>query len=104
MSRENYRLDCLSQLEAESIFIIREAISEFKNPAMLYSMGKDSSVMVRLAKKAFYPDRIPFPIVHIDTGYKFKEMIKFRDDFAKKMNVKLIIERNKEMIAKGIHP
>ncbi len=69
----------LKQLESESIHIIREVAAEFKNPVMLYSIGKDSSVMVRLAQKAFYPAKIPFPLMHIDTGFKFKEMTDFRD-------------------------
>ncbi len=69
----------LKQLESESIHIIREVAAEFKNPVMLYSIGKDSSVMVRLAQKAFYPGKIPFPLMHIDTGFKFTEMIEFRD-------------------------
>ena len=77
----SFSLSYLSQLEAESIDIMREVAAEFKNPAMLYSVGKDSSVMVRLAQKAFYPGRIPFPLMHVDTGYKFPEMYKFRDEF-----------------------
>ena len=73
----------LHSLEAESIHILREVVAEFQNPVMLYSIGKDSSVMVRLAQKAFYPASIPFPLLHIDTTYKFREMIEFRDRFVK---------------------
>src|SRR5215469_4854086 len=77
------RRDHLKMLEAESIFILREAAAEFAHPAMLYSIGKDSSVMLRLAQKAFYPGKIPFPLLHVDTSYKFPEMIEFRDWYAK---------------------
>jgi len=100
----SYRMPHLKALEAESIFIIREVVATFKNPVMLYSVGKDSSVMVRLAQKAFYPGNIPFPLMHVDTGYKFPEMYEFRDDFCEKIGVRLIIERNEEWIAKGCHP
>jgi sulfate adenylyltransferase subunit 2 len=75
----NGRLNHLRALEAESIYILREAAAEFARPVMLYSIGKDSSVMLRLAQKAFYPGKIPFPLLHIDTSYKFPEMIEFRD-------------------------
>ncbi len=94
----------LKQLEAESIYIFREVVAEFKNPVMLYSVGKDSSVMVRLAQKAFYPGKLPFPLMHVDTGYKFPEMYDFRDKFVKSIDAKLIIERNEEWIKKGAHP
>src|SRR5271170_3049977 len=77
------RLDHLKALEAESIYIMREAAAEFARPVMLYSIGKDSSVMLRLAQKAFYPGKIPFPLLHIDTSYKFPEMIQFRDWYAR---------------------
>jgi len=100
----SFSLSYLSQLEAESIDIMREVAAEFKNPVMLYSVGKDSSVMVRLAQKAFYPGRIPFPLMHVDTGYKFPEMYKFRDEFCKKIDVTLIVEKNEEWIARGCHP
>src|ERR1700740_3296255 len=80
----------LRRLEAESIHIIREVAAEFANPVMLYSIGKDSSCMVRLAQKAFHPGRIPFPLLHIDTTYKFREMIEFRDEFTKSIGAKLI--------------
>lgn len=99
-----YHQSHLKQLEAESIYIIRETVAEFKNPVMLYSIGKDSSVMLRLALKSFYPGKIPFPLMHIDTGYKFPEMYKFRYYYTKKINAKLIIERNEEWITKGAHP
>ena len=80
----------LRELENESIFILREVVAEFNNPVMLYSVGKDSSVMLHLAQKAFYPAKIPFPLLHIDTGYKFREMYEFRDTFTKEIGVKLI--------------
>src|SRR5213595_2975442 len=73
----------LQALEAESIYIIREVVAQFRNPVLLYSIGKDSSVLVHLARKAFYPGPIPFPFLHVDTGYKFPEMIKFREEFTK---------------------
>jgi sulfate adenylyltransferase subunit 2 len=97
-------LSYLEQLESESIHIIREVAAEFKNPVMLYSVGKDSSVMVRLAQKAFFPGPFPFPLMHIDTGYKFPEMYAFRDAFCRKINARLIVERNEAWIAKGCHP
>lgn len=100
----SYSLSYLRQLESESIQIMREVASEFKNPVMLYSVGKDSSVMVRLAQKAFFPGKIPFPLMHVDTGYKFPEMYEFRDRFCKKIGVNLIVERNEEWIGKGCHP
>ena len=81
--KEEYKLSHLKELEAESIHIIREVAAEFENPVMLYSIGKDSSVMVRLAEKAFAPGKVPFPLMHIDSKWKFKEMIQFRDEYAK---------------------
>ena len=99
-----HRLSYLKQLEAESIHIIREVAAEFKNPVMLYSVGKDSSVMVHLARKAFFPGKIPFPFMHIDTGYKFQEMYDFRDAFIKKIGARLIIERNEDAIANNMNP
>lgn len=99
-----YRLSHLKQLEAESIYIIREVAAEFKNPVMLYSVGKDSGAMVRLAEKAFYPGKIPFPLMHIDTGYKFKEMYEFRDWFTASIGAKLIVERNETAIAGKMNP
>lgn len=101
---EIYKLSHLDMLESESIHIIREVASEFKNPVMLYSIGKDSSTLVRLAKKAFYPGEIPFPVMHIDTGYKFTEMTKFRDYIAKKLSIRLIVHRNETYIDEGMHP
>jgi sulfate adenylyltransferase subunit 2 len=94
----------LRQLESESIHIMREVAAEFKNPVMLYSVGKDSSVMVRLAQKAFYPSKFPFPLMHIDTGYKFPEMYKFREEFCRNIGAELIVERNETLIAQGCHP
>jgi sulfate adenylyltransferase subunit 2 len=94
----------LRALEAESIHIIREVAAEFQKPVMLYSIGKDSSVMVRLAQKAFHPGRIPFPFLHIDTTYKFQEMIEFRDKFCAELGVKLIVHTNKKAIADGANP
>src|SRR3954463_4286264 len=90
------RLSHLRQLEAESIHIIREVAAEFDNPVMLYSIGKDSSVMVQLARKAFHPGKLPFPLLHIDTTWKFKEMISFRDKFVKDNGLNLIVHTNKE--------
>ncbi len=101
---DNFSFSYLKQLESEAIHIIREVAAEFKNPVMLYSVGKDSGVMVRLAQKAFYPGKIPFPLMHIDTGYKFPEMIEFRDRFVKENGFRLIVESNEEWIAKGTHP
>ena len=83
---ETYNLTHLKALEAEAIHIIREVAAEFRNPVMLYSIGKDSSVMVRLAEKAFYPGRVPFPLMHIDSKWKFREMIEFRDRYAAEHN------------------
>ncbi len=77
----SYGMSYLKQLESESIYILREVAAEFENPVLLYSVGKDSSVMVRLALKAFYPGKIPFPLMHVDTGFKFPEMYAFRDAF-----------------------
>jgi len=100
----SFNLSFLRQLESESIHIMREVAAEFKNPVMLYSAGKDSSVMVRLARKAFHPGKFPFPLMHIDTGYKFPEMYKFRDDFCRKIGAELIVERNEKLIAEKCHP
>lgn len=90
-----YSLSHLKELEAEAIHIIREVAAEFENPVMLYSIGKDSSVMVRLAEKAFYPGKVPFPLMHIDSKWKFKEMINFRDSYAKENGWNLIVHYNK---------
>jgi len=94
----------LRLLEAESIHILREVATEFQRPVMLYSIGKDSSVMVRLAQKAFYPGRIPFPLLHIDTTYKFREMIEFRDRFCAEIGAKLIVHTNRAAIDAGASP
>ena len=94
----------LRALEAESIFIMREVAAEFQRPVMLYSIGKDSSVMVRLAQKAFHPGKIPFPLLHIDTTYKFREMIEFRDRFTREIGAKLIVHINQKAIAEGANP
>ena len=102
MSR--YNLTHLDQLEAESIHIIREVVAEFDRPVMLYSVGKDSSVMVRLAQKAFPSGRMPFPLLHVDTGYKFQEMYDFRDRFVKDIGAELDVYRNEEAIAGGANP
>ncbi|MEP3350735.1 MAG: sulfate adenylyltransferase subunit CysD [Marinomonas sp.] len=98
------RLTHLKQLEAESIHIIREVAAEFDNPVMLYSIGKDSAVMLHLAMKAFYPGKPPFPLMHVDTGWKFKEMIKFRDELVAKLGLELIVHQNQEGIDQGIGP
>src|SRR5690242_5171799 len=94
----------LSGLEAEAIEIIRESAAEFKNPVMLYSIGKDSSVMLHLAIKAFAPARLPFPVLHVDTTWKFCEMIAFRDETAKRLGLELIVYTNTEGLAQGISP
>src|SRR5262245_55135401 len=93
------RLDHLRSLEAYSIHIFREVVAEFERPVMLYSIGKDSSVLLRLAQKAFYPGPIPFPLLHIDTTYKFREMIQFRDEMARAVGARLIVHTNEEAIA-----
>jgi sulfate adenylyltransferase subunit 2 len=98
------RLDHLQMLEAESLHIIREVAAEFERPVMLYSIGKDSSVMLRLAQKAFYPAPIPFPLLHVDTTYKFREMIAFRDRYAAIVGARLIVHTNQEAIADGAQP
>jgi len=100
-----YSLTHLKQLEAESIHIIREVAAEFENPVMLYSIGKDSSVMVRLAQKAFYPGKPPFPLMHIDTTWKFRDMYALRDNYvAKELGLKLIVYVNEEGLRQGINP
>ncbi len=98
------RLTHLKQLEAESIHIIREVAAEFENPVMLYSIGKDSSVMLHLARKAFYPGKLPFPLLHVDTNWKFREMIAFRDATVKKYDMELIVHKNPDGLAMGINP
>lgn len=99
-----YKLNNLHELEAEAIHIIREVAAEFENPVMLYSIGKDSSVMVRLAEKAFYPGKVPFPLMHIDSKWKFKEMVEFRDRYAKEKNWDLIVHYNKKGFESGVGP
>ena len=94
----------LKRLEAESIGIIREVAAEFRNPVMLYSIGKDSGVMLHLALKAFYPSKPPFPLLHIDTGWKFRDMIRHRDAIAGRYGVKLLVHTNAEGVARGINP
>ena len=100
----HYNLTHLRELEAEAIHIIREVAAEFENPVMLYSIGKDSSVMVRLAEKAFYPGKVPFPLMHIDSKWKFREMIEFRNNYAKENNWDLIVHYNKKGYESGVGP
>jgi sulfate adenylyltransferase subunit 2 len=97
-------LSHLRALEAESIHILREVVAEFSNPVMLYSVGKDSSVMMRLAQKAFHPAKIPFPVLYVDTGYKFKEMYEFRDNLAKELGLNLIVYANQAALDAGANP
>jgi sulfate adenylyltransferase subunit 2 len=97
-------LSHIQLLEAESIHIIREVAAEFERPVMLYSIGKDSSVMLRLAQKAFHPAPIPFPLLHVDTGYKFREMLEFRDRYTAELGLKLLVWRNEEALADGANP
>src|SRR5690349_7748165 len=94
----------LARLESESIHIIREVAAEFRNPAMLYSIGKDSSVMLHLAMKAFYPAPPPFPLLHVDTTWKFREMISFRDETVKRLGLKLLVHINEDGVRRGINP
>jgi sulfate adenylyltransferase subunit 2 len=102
--RVGSRLSHLKALEAESIYILREATAEFSHPVMLYSIGKDSSVMLRLAQKAFFPGKIPFPLLHIDTSYKFPEMIEFRDEYPKQIGAELLVHKNQEALNAGANP
>ena len=97
-------LSHLDRLEAEAIYIMREVAAECEKPVMLYSIGKDSSVMLRLAQKAFYPEKPPFPLMHIDTTWKFKEMIEFRDKVAKESGMEMLVYTNQEGVEKGINP
>ena len=94
----------IQALEAESIYVLREAAAEFARPVMLYSIGKDSSVMLRLAQKAFYPGKIPFPLLHIDTSYKFPEMIAFRDRYTRELGAQLIVHQNRDALQAGANP
>lgn len=97
-------LSHLKLLEAESIHIMREVAAECQRPVMLYSIGKDSSVLLRLAQKAFHPGKIPFPLLHVDTGYKFREMIEFRDRYTAELGVQLLVHQNKAALADGANP
>ncbi|MEQ8426275.1 MAG: sulfate adenylyltransferase subunit CysD [Gammaproteobacteria bacterium] len=99
-----YNLTHLKQLEAESIHIIREVVAEFEKPVMLYSIGKDSAVMLQLALKAFHPGKPPFPLLHVDTTWKFREMIKFRDNLAKELGLELLVHTNQEGVKAGVNP
>lgn len=94
----------LDQLEAEGIHIIREVVAQFRKPVMLYSIGKDSAVMLHLALKAFYPGRLPFPLLHVDTGWKFREMILFRDKIAADLGLELLVHTNPDGVAQGVGP
>ena len=96
--------DDLRILEAESIAILREAAAAFSKPVLLYSIGKDSGVLLHLARKAFHPSPIPFPLLHVDTGWKFREMIAFRDETARRLGLRLLIHRNEDGVARGIDP
>jgi len=98
----NYTLSHLEELEAEAIFVIREVVANFENPALLFSGGKDSILLTHLAKKAFYPANIPFPLIHVDTGHNFPETIQFRDNLVKELNVKLVVGSVQEAIDKGL--
>ncbi len=97
-------LSHLDELEAEAIYIMREVAAESEKPVMLYSIGKDSSVMLHLALKAFYPEKPPFPFLHVDTGWKFKDMIKFRDETAKKLGIEMLVYTNQDGVKQGINP
>src|ERR1700687_6071963 len=99
-----WEISHLQALEAESIHILREVAAEFQRPVMLYSIGKDSSVMLRLAQKAFYPGPIPFPLLHVDTSYKFKEMIEFRDQLTRELGVRLIVHTNQKALDNETNP
>jgi sulfate adenylyltransferase subunit 2 len=94
----------LKRLEAESIGILREVVAEFENPVMLYSIGKDSGVMLHLALKAFYPSPVPFPLLHIDTGWKFRDMLRHRDEIVARHRLRLLVHMNSEGLARGINP
>jgi sulfate adenylyltransferase subunit 2 len=101
---ERYSLSVLEELEAESIYILREVVSQFERPVMMYSVGKDSSVLLRLAQKAFAPGRIPFPLLHVDTSYKFPEMYAFRDRVCRESNVELRVFANRPALDAGANP
>ena len=104
MTSGSYNLTHLKVLEAESIHIIREVAAEFERPVMLYSIGKDSAVMLRLAQKAFHPGRLPFPLLHVDTTWKFREMIEFRDRYCREQGLDLKVWVNPEGRAQNINP
>ncbi len=104
MPRQNGRLSHLERLEAESIYIMRDAVAQSEKPVMLYSIGKDSSVMLHLALKAFYPSKPPFPLLHVDTTWKFREMYEFRDRIAKEHGLELLVHVNQEGLERGINP
>ena len=98
------RLTHLRQLESESIHIIREVVAQFDRPVMLYSIGKDSSVLLHLARKAFAPGKIPFPLLHVDTTWKFREMIEFRERMAAELGLEILSHTNQDGVAQGINP
>ena len=104
MVHDNGPLDLLAELESEAIYAFRETMSEFARPVLLYSIGKDSSVLLELARRAFAPGPIPFPVLHIDTGFKFREMIEFRDRTARELGLQLIVRRNGEAAAEAMRP
>jgi sulfate adenylyltransferase subunit 2 len=104
LSNRQSTISHLRRLEAESIHVMREVAAEFRNPVMLYSIGKDSSVMLHLAMKAFYPSKPPFPLLHVDTTWKFREMIRFRDETAKRLGLDLIVHVNEEGVKRGVNP
>jgi len=101
---DSYRVSTLAALEAESIHILREVAAQFEKPVVLYSVGKDSSVLLRLAQKAFFPGRIPFPVLHVDTGYKFAEMYEFRDKMCADLGLDLRVHRNQAALQAGMNP
>src|SRR5688572_18177572 len=101
-SRTPYRVSHLAALEAESVFVMREVVAEFERPVLLFSGGKDSIVMLRLAEKAFHPARIPFPVMHVDTGHNFPEVIRYRDDRVSDLGIQLIVASVPEALAKGL--
>ncbi len=101
---ESYSLTALAEIEAEAIYILREVGAEFEHPVMMYSVGKDSSVLLHLARKAFYPGRIPFPLLHVDTSYKFPEMYAFRDRVASELGLELRIYANRQALAEDANP
>ena len=104
IKKNSGQLNHLQQLEAESIYIFREVVAEFDNPVMLYSVGKDSAVMLHLAMKAFYPGKPPFPLLHVDTTWKFQEMIQFRNERARALGLELLVHTNQDGLKQGINP